>query len=103
MIAEPPSDSPAPRINGQRAFRGKPQLTSRERTVLDQISRSFLGVVYHSGQPEFYCPSCKDLRRNRVERFIRLGYLAPQNDGLPFGAPQTYRVLPASSWPRAPP
>jgi hypothetical protein len=70
------------------------------RAVLDQISRSFLGVVYHSGQPEFYCSSCKALRRDRIERFIRLGYLFPTNDGLPFGQSQTYRALPASSWPR---
>jgi hypothetical protein len=103
MIDEPRS-APPPRTDGQRAFRGKPQLTVYERAVLNKISRSFLGVFFQSGQPEYYCSTCKDLRRDRIERFIRLGYLFPTNDGLPsFGQSQTYRVLPESSWPRGPP
>ena len=102
MIDEPPSAPPPPQIDGQRVFRGKPLLTDYELTILNQISRSFLGIVYQSGQPEFYCSTCKKLRRDKIGRLIHFGYLYPSNDGLPFGQTQTYRVAPTSSWPRDP-
>jgi hypothetical protein len=68
-------DKPTPpRINGRRVFHGRPQLTSVETKVIEQVRQQGLKVIFEGGEPQFWCGS-RRVRRDTAERLITRGYL----------------------------
>jgi hypothetical protein len=87
---------PPPRIDGRREFRGRPQLSIRDLTILDHGKREGIRISHESGETVFYCGSRK-LPRQAVLRLCQLGYLISARDGLLEGMPQTLLVNDARS------
>jgi len=80
-----------PKLDGKRAFRGKPQLSHRDQDILKAVEQQGLRVCHEVGETVFRCGGDK-LPRQAVLRLFQLEYLVP-GDGGSFGDdPQLYLV-----------
>jgi hypothetical protein len=80
-----------PRLDGHRAFQGRPQLTAAEARLLAQARRVGLRIVQERDGEVFYCGDRK-ARRDTVLRLLKLNYVVGAGDGL-FGHSQTLLVI----------
>jgi hypothetical protein len=80
-----------PRLDGRRAFRGKPQLSRRDQKILDAAQRHGVVASHENGGTVFVCNGSK-LPRQAFLRLVQLQYLVPDDSGLFGDDPQVYLV-----------
>jgi hypothetical protein len=79
-----------PKLDGRRAYQGRPQLSKTDWSILDDAHRLGLHICIEGGETVFRLGDGRKARAQNVVRLRQLGYLIDADDRLfPDAEPQT--------------